>query len=211
MLRTQFSKFTLLLALVAACAAGTEPVWAEDCHASESSAGPITAEVKAARYSIVSQSYDIPSLTLLDENGHEFDLAGTLEGSRPVAVNFIFTTCTTICPVMSATFGKLSRVLGDESGDLLMVSISIDPEYDAVPRLKQYLETFRAPENWTFLTGTREEISTILRAFNALTGSKMNHKPLTFFRVPHSDDWQRVEGLASAGDLAREYRQLLER
>ena len=52
------------------------------------------------------------------------DLQGA---SGPVAVNFIFTTCTTICPVMTATFAQLGRELGLEADRIRLVSITIDP------------------------------------------------------------------------------------
>ena len=76
-------------------------------------------------------------------------LAGIEPGS-PLALNFIFTTCTTICPVMTATFSGLRRRLGSEAEELRMVSISIDPERDRPATLKAYAERFKAPAAWRF-------------------------------------------------------------
>ncbi|MGD8843139.1 MAG: SCO family protein, partial [Gammaproteobacteria bacterium] len=74
--------------------------------------------------------YSTPSVTLLDQNGQPVPLRELLDGDRPVMLNFIFTSCTAICPTMSATFAGVQTRLGDDAEKVRMVSISIDPEYD---------------------------------------------------------------------------------
>lgn len=162
-------------------------------------------------YTRSEEAYRVPDLTLLNQAGKTVDLTELLGGSQPVALNFIFTTCTTICPVMAATFSKLQGELGDDVGDLRFVSISIDPEFDRPEVLATYADRFRAEESWSFLTGTQEQITSVLQSFNALTGSKVNHRPLTFFKMPEDEEWVRIEGLPRASTLADEYRQLVTR
>lgn len=161
------------------------------------------------RYARSFESYRVPEITLVNQDGSELGLAALLESSRPVALNFIFTTCTTICPVMTATFAQMLRELGPDAEGLRVVSISIDPEYDSPAVLKKYAETFKATEDWQFLTGEMRQIVTLLKTFDAYAGSKMNHRPITFFRGPESERWLRIEGLANGAELASEYRQLL--
>lgn len=48
----------------------------------------------------------------------------------------------------------------------------------------------------------------VQRAFDAYAGNKMNHRPLNFFKGAGSEEWVRVDGLASAMDLAEVYRGL---
>jgi protein SCO1/2 len=154
-------------------------------------------------YSVNPKTYSIPDVTLLDANGNEVSMAKLLSADRPVALNFIFTTCTTICPVMTATFAKMQRELDREQLDRLQViSISIDPEYDRPEVLRSYAKLFNADESWLFLTGRSEDINAVMRAFDAYAGSKMNHQPLSFLRKTPQQPWLRVEGLASGKSLA---------
>jgi protein SCO1/2 len=126
-----------------------------------------------------------------------------------VAVNFIFTTCTTICPVMTATFAQMRRALGPDAGRVRLVSISIDPEYDRPQVLKSYGERFGAGGDWSFLTGDSGDVQRVLRAFAADNGSKMNHRPLTLLRAGGGGEWVRIDGLASGSQLAGEVRERL--
>jgi protein SCO1/2 len=155
-------------------------------------------------YSVSTVQYAIPDVDLIDQSGAPVTLRALLEPGQPVALNFIFTTCTTICPVMTATFAQMRRELGEAGEQLRLVSISIDPEYDRPDKLKAYAELFHAGPGWAFLTGDDTDISEVLQSFNALTGSKTNHKPLTLLKRPQSQSWIRIDGLASGTDLAQE-------
>ncbi|NJO14840.1 MAG: SCO family protein [Thioploca sp.] len=156
------------------------------------------------------ETYTIPEITLINQEDKEIALLSLLKSSERVALNFIFTTCTTICPVMTATFAKMRQQLGTEADKLLMVSISIDPEQDTPAALQAYAKRYQANPQWQFLTGELEQIIAIQKAFNTYTGNKMNHRPLTFFKQPNqANQWIRIDGLASSADLAKEYRSLL--
>jgi cytochrome oxidase Cu insertion factor (SCO1/SenC/PrrC family) len=75
-------------------------------------------------------SYAIPDVTLIDQDGQRVGVRDLLSTDKPVLANFIFTTCTAICPAMSATFAQVQQGLAADKGEVLMVSISIDPEQD---------------------------------------------------------------------------------
>jgi len=122
-----------------------------------------------------------------------------------VMLNFIFTTCTTICPVLSASFTQTQKTLGPDASNVRMISISIDPEHDTPAKLREYAQRFQARAGWTFLTGDRDDIVAVLKAFDAYRRDKMNHIPLTLMRAAQQAGWIRMEGFASAGDLVREY------
>jgi protein SCO1/2 len=155
-------------------------------------------------YSVSTEQYAIPDVELIDESGAPVTLRALLDTGQPVALNFIFTTCSTICPVMTATFAQMRRELGEAGAKLRLVSISIDPEYDRPEKLKAYAELFHAGPDWAFLTGDDADISAVLQSFDALKGSKMNHRPLTLLKSPQSASWIRIDGLASGSDLAQE-------
>ncbi len=153
-------------------------------------------------------SYQIPDVKLLDEKGHEVALANSLGADKPVLLNFIFTTCTTICPAMSATFSQVQTRLGEEGGSVRMVSISIDPEHDSPTQLSAYAKRFEAGPQWSMLTGKLEDSIAVQRAFDVYRGDKMNHEPVTFMRKGADQPWVRIDGFASADELLREYRGL---
>lgn len=155
-------------------------------------------------YTVSTKDYTIPDVQLIDADGSTAALSAILESDEPIALNFIFTTCTTICPVMTATFAQMQRQLGDKADQVRLVSISIDPEFDRPDVLKTYAEQFRAGGNWTFLTGDSPDIEKVLRSFDSYAGSKMNHKAVTLLKRPDSPSWIRIDGLASGESLARE-------
>jgi protein SCO1/2 len=162
------------------------------------------AAMKQPRYVATTETYTIPDVDLIDQQGTAVSLRTLLESDQPIALNFIFTTCTTICPVMTATFAQMRRELGDAGNELQLVSISIDPEYDRPDKLETYARQYQAGESWEFLTGDGDDIVQILKSFDSYAGSKMNHQPVTLLKRPDSSSWTRLDGLASGKDLANE-------
>lgn len=153
-------------------------------------------------------AYDIPDIPLVGMDRSRTSLRAELDSGKPVMLNFIFTSCTAICPVMSATFSEVQKALGPERDHLRLVSISIDPEHDTPERLQAYAARYGAGPEWRFLTGTPADVVAIERAFEAYRGGKMNHVPLTLLRAAPDAPWIRLDGFASADDLVREYRAL---
>lgn len=157
-------------------------------------------------------SYKIPDIKLVDMNGKAISLREGLGGNEPVMLNFIYTTCTAVCPVMSATFLHVQDQLGPESNKVRMISISIDPENDTPAILKKYASKYHAGPQWKMLTGSAENSIAVQRAFSVYRGDKMNHAPATFIRAGGADKpWVRLDGFASAPDIVKEYRQLASR
>jgi protein SCO1/2 len=167
-----------------------------------------TANSSGAGYTRTVHSYRIPSVTLEDSAGTQLSLLSALETGGPVMMNFIFTSCAAVCPVLSATFSQAQKQLGSGDDDVHMVSISIDPEHDTAERLREYAARFGAGPNWRFLTGNLDDIIKVQRAFGAYRGDKTNHIPLTYLRTAAHAPWVRLEGFTSAADLVREYRAL---
>jgi protein SCO1 len=170
---------------------------------------PAPAGAQAPNYSRYVKSYDPPAVTLVDSAGRAAPLTSVLNGSGPVLLQFIFTSCTTICPVMSSTFSAAQDRLRAASPRLRMVSISIDPEHDTPTLLAEYAKRFKAGPQWLFLTGSAKDIAALQRAFETDQGSKMSHLPLTFLRSAPGDPWVRLDGLMSASDLVAEYHRLI--
>jgi len=152
-------------------------------------------------------SYTIPDVKLLDPNRAQVSLRRQLD-DKPVIMNFIFTSCGAICPVMSTTFSQVQKALGPERDAVRMVSISIDPEHDTPEALKIYAKRYGAGPQWQMLTGSLDNSIAVQRAFNVYRGDKMGHTPATFLRARAGQPWVRLDGFASADDILREYRKL---
>ena len=162
-----------------------------------------------AHYERSLHAYAIPDVMLVNADGRPVRLRELLSADDPVMLNFIFTTCTTICPVMSKVFSDLPSHMGAAAGSLRLVSISIDPENDTPAQLKSYARNFRANPHWSLLTGRLEDIKAVQRAFDSYRGDKMSHEPLTLMRRAHSRQWVRINGFATPDQLALEYRKPL--
>ena len=131
-----------------------------------------------------------------------------VESGKPVIFDFVYTTCTTICPVLSASFTNLRKALGKDADSVQLISISIDPAHDRPEQMKKYLSRFRAGTGWDFLTGNQEDINRVLKSLDATVVDKMAHEPLYILHAPHSDDWVRLKGLLSKGDLLYELKMI---
>jgi protein SCO1 len=152
--------------------------------------------------------YTVPNVTLLNQDGKKVNLRALIDSGKPVIINFIFSTCTTICPVMSASFSNLRNELGAGTGRVQLISITIDPENDRPERMKQYLSRFNSGAGWEFLTGSRDDVGRVLKALDAFIVDKMSHEPLYIFHTPNSDEWVRIKGLVRKADLMKELRRM---
>jgi protein SCO1/2 len=162
------------------------------------------AETKPYRRTL--ESYSLPDVTLTNQDGKKIRFNEILASGKPVIVDFIFGTCTTICPILSVGFANLQQKLGNDSQKVHLVSISIDPEHDTPKVMKEYLKRYRAKPGWDFLTGSRSDIDKVMIAFNAYIPNKMSHFPLTLIRPPKEDKWVRIFGLLSSAEFMTETR-----
>lgn len=156
------------------------------------------------RFTRTDITVDVPDLEVIDQTGAIVRLRDVLLQDKPVFVEFVYATCTTICPVLSAGFSSMQRKLGDDRDRVALVSFTIDPEHDTPEELDKYLKRYGAKDGWSFYTGTREDIDTIMRAFDAFVADKMSHRPLTFVRTPKTGRWVRLFGFAGTADLLAE-------
>jgi protein SCO1/2 len=167
---------------------------------------PELPKAASARVSYASQ-YPIPAVRLVRDDGKTVSFSEELNDGRPVVLNFIFTTCSSICPLMSQTFAQFDRELGADRGRVHLMSISVDPEEDTPARLREYARKFHAGPEWQHYTGTVEASLAAQRAFNVWRGDKMSHTPVTLLRAAPGKPWVRIEGFVTPSELVQLYRQ----
>lgn len=103
----------------------------------------------------------VPAFSLTERNGDTIT-RDDLQGKVWIA-SFVFTRCTSGCPQVTATMANLQAEFADEA-DIRLVTFTVDPERDDPESLREYARHFGAePDRWLFLTGTEEEIHTLIR------------------------------------------------
>lgn len=147
---------------------------------------------------------NIPDVELLDQNGRKVHFYTDLVKGQTVVINFIFTTCTTICPPLGATFARVQKELGDKAGrDVRFISISVDPVTDTPERLKAWGAKFHAGDGWTFVTGSKPQLDELLRALGASTARPEDHSPTVLIGNDARGNWTRTYGLAKTSQLVQ--------
>jgi protein SCO1/2 len=148
--------------------------------------------------------YKVPDVDVINSGGVAVSSASLFDTEKTVVVSFIFTSCTAICPILTATLTQTQLRLGSAAQRVRIVSISIDPDYDTPARLRDYARRFDAQGDWNFLTGERTALRELQQAFDADRGDKNNHQPLTLIRRAGQKRWVRLDGFTSAAELASE-------
>lgn len=98
----------------------------------------------------------IPKFTFINQKGASVG-SEEMKGKITV-VDFFFTSCPSICPVMSSEMERVNDMFRDEP-KLQILSISIDPTYDTPEILQEYADKHNAKAGkWNFLTGDKSEI-----------------------------------------------------
>jgi protein SCO1 len=103
----------------------------------------------------------VANFDLSDQDGCKVNI-GTLRGKIHVA-DFIFTRCGTICPKLSSQLTRVQDIFR-QNNQVILVSYSVDPQYDKPKKLKAYAQRFGAiPKKWIFLTGEKTEIYRLIQ------------------------------------------------
>jgi cytochrome oxidase Cu insertion factor (SCO1/SenC/PrrC family) len=146
----------------------------------------------------------IPEVPVLDQDGNRLSFYTDLVKGKTVAINFIFTTCTTICPPLTASFRRVQQQLGERVGrDVRLISVSVDPATDTPERLKAFASKFKADAGWSFVTGDKPEIDRLLAALGASVSDKNDHSPVILIVNDANGKATRTYGLAPPSRLAQ--------
>lgn len=105
-----------------------------------------------------------PNVVLQDQDGRDLRFYDDLLRGKVVSINFVYTTCTDVCPLDTAHLREVQRLLGDRVGrDVYMYTISINPERDRPADLRRFMRTYDVGPGWTFLTGSPEDVQLLQR------------------------------------------------
>jgi len=115
-----------------------------------------------------------PNFSLIDQDGNKTSLHDF--HGKVVIVDFIYTTCTSTCPVLAATFREVQNGLGGDFGkNVILLSITIDPATDTPPVLRSFGEKWNANfSGWKFLTGAEDQIRSVINDYAVYVDKSTN-------------------------------------
>lgn len=145
-----------------------------------------------------SADVDLRDLTLVDQDGRQVKFVSDVIGDRIVVMDFVYTSCTTVCPVLSAVFKQVQGRLGDQLGeDVALVSVSVDPARDTPERLKAYADRQQARPGWIWLTGGKRVMDEVLDGLGAYSPNFEDHPAMVLVGDGRTGEWTRFFGFPS--------------
>ncbi|MFN7055070.1 SCO family protein [Hyphomonas sp.] len=192
----------ILVALIAACspAAGSA-----DPHAHHSAAAAPEAQGTVQRALVV-----LSDAPMLDQTGAVRRLKSDIAEGRIIVVDFIFTSCQTICPVTTALMADGHRRLSDISGDdLAFISMSVDARTDTPARLAAFAARHGA--EWSFLTGEKPVMDEALTWLNAYAIVPEDHTAMIVIGDTATGEFSRIYGLPDPAVIEGRVRALMAR
>lgn len=161
-------------------------------------------------FSNESVTHTIADFSFTDQNGHHIT-QHDVEGKIHVAA-FIFTSCGSICPVMTDNMQTVSNAFVNDS-NVVLLSFTVTPWIDSVARLKQYTTTKHITNpNWHFLTGPKSAIYNLARtSYFAEENMGFTKDSTEFLHTEHiilADENKNIRGIYH-GTLKLEMEQLI--
>ena len=150
---------------------------------------------------------DLPDVTLTTQDGQSVRFYDLLDDQLSI-INFIYTSCTNVCPLTTANFLQLKQLAGDRN--FQMISISIDPKRDNPARLRSFIQTQGAVSpRWTFLTGSSRAITPLLGGFGFYNVAVDDHSPGVVIWDARRKQWTRLVSLPPPHILFEELQKYL--
>src|SRR5581483_3905118 len=149
---------------------------------------------------------DIPQVAdveVVAQTGKTLHFYRDLVKGRVVAINFVYTGCSSVCPLLGANFARAQTLVGD-APNVAFVSVSIDPANDTPQRLEAWAAKFGAKPGWTLVTGAKADIDALAKSLGTTTADPTSHTPLVVIVDDvHGGAWQRLDGLTDPAALAK--------
>lgn len=156
------------------------------------------------KVNIQTKSLSISNASLVTQDNKSIRFYEDLVKGKTVAINFIYTSCKTACPIQGAVFSQVQEKLKKRLGkDIFLVSISIDPKIDSPKKLSKWGKKFKQRSGWTLVTGDKSKINNLLKSIDMYTAILEDHSPIILIGNDKQGQWKRVSGLSSPGQLAK--------
>lgn len=163
----------------------------------------LTIPIAAADLTTAGRNY-FTDVELTNQNGEKMRLYSDLIAGKTVVINSFYSTCVGICPIMAATFKRIQTALGDRLGrDVILISVTVDPETDTPARLREYAKSMSAKPGWYFVTGKRENVEQALAKLGLRVAAKEEHTSVMLIGNEPKGLWKKAFGLARSEDIVK--------
>ena len=116
------------------------------------------------RGTVFSDEREAEDFRLTDQFGRTRSLRQDFAG-RAVVLTFLYTACPDVCPIVANHLRDISTLLEDDSSQVAIVIISVDPEGDTVESVFNYSERWQMTNRWTYLTGDDASLKDVWKAY----------------------------------------------
>lgn len=160
--------------------------------------------------STVQAKVEIPDLEVTIQTGENKLFYSDLVKDKVVVIQFIFTNCGMVCPVLGALFSRLQKRLGPQMGQQIhLLSISIDPANDTPEKMRLWAKKFDAGFGWNQITGKKQIIDQLLKSLQAFSADRDSHSALLLLGNERVGVWKRLDGTTPLKILETEIQKLL--
>jgi protein SCO1/2 len=153
-----------------------------------------------ARSDASNSATSLPNVVLWTHEGKRVRFYDDVVKGKVVLINFMFTSCRNQCPRTTANLVKVAQGLGERLGrDVVMISITIDPETDTPKVLKTYSQRYGTKPGWYFLTGPQKDIDLVRQRLGASDSivDKTSHAGMLIYGNDATDQWAAAPALAN--------------
>ena len=147
-----------------------------------------------------------PNVELRTQDGTRVRFYEDLIKGKVVLINFFFTSCTSICPRTTENLVKVQETLGERLGrDVVMISITVDPDTDTPAVLGKYALRYRTKPGWSLVTGRLKDIDLIRRRLgvNRDGGDKSQHTGILVYGNEATGQWAATPAMADPNTIVR--------
>lgn len=156
----------------------------------------------------------MPNVVLQTHEGQRVRFYDDLIKGKAALINFMFTSCTSQCPLATANLLKVEEGLGERLGrDIVMISVTVDPATDTPSVLKRYAGRYGTKPGWYFVTGTKKDVDLIRRRLGVLDDGvdKSQHTGMLVYGNDATGQWAATPVMAEPKTIVRGVLRLLAR
>ncbi|HEY2117488.1 MAG TPA: SCO family protein [Candidatus Angelobacter sp.] len=145
----------------------------------------------------------VPDIEVVNQDGRHVRFNSQVVEGRIAIVTGFFTTCSSMCPITQEKLSQVAKLLGPRLGkDVVIVSVSVDPQNDTPARMKDWAEKFHIGPGWTLLSGNHAEVDTLLKSLGLSVPLPQRHQSALMIGGTASG-WVRISSWTSAEKLVK--------
>jgi cytochrome oxidase Cu insertion factor (SCO1/SenC/PrrC family) len=145
----------------------------------------------------------VPDVQVVTQTGEHLRFSSELLKGRVAIITGFFTSCTSMCPITQESLAHVAKLLGPRLGkDVIIVSLSTDPENDTPARMKAWAEKFHIASGWMLASGNKADVQSLLKSLGLYVDIPQRHQSLLMIGS-ESSGWVRVSSWTPAEKLVK--------